>query len=148
MEFSSLNGPREAKAFKTGSKEGTGDPFLAFEGTCAGKIASNFNIFPLPTCWVPAGTQHSKRQTCLGAKSCSFRTCYIDHTPLEDILDDNNKQLRDRKENDVHQEPIKTTYWQTCLETRCTNRRCSNSLIWKTNSHLCTTYYSAIMLFM
>ena len=45
MEYSNLNGPREANTFKTGSKNGTGDPFLAVEGTCAGKIASNFNIF-------------------------------------------------------------------------------------------------------
>ena len=39
----------------------------------------------------------------------SSKTCYIVHTPLEDVLYGNNKQLCSEKRNAVHQGPIKTT---------------------------------------
>ena len=40
----------------------------------------------------------------------------VAHTPLEDPLNGNHKQLRDKKKNAALQEPIKTTNIQSCQE--------------------------------
>ena len=45
------------------------DAFLLFELACAEQRASIFEIFPIPSYWVPAWSQIHRRQICLKAKN-------------------------------------------------------------------------------